>query len=158
MNSLSVALASVLLLAFLTLMGACSNDRGDELTVEEYFGRFQAAADELEQQVDALPDGRPPRSVDEYLGELEGFLEQVKAIAPPSELDDAHQEFVSALEDFLPAMKERLGQLSEAVSAELFINVPPELAAAFDRFDQACVALQDIAGENHIEVQLVCEE
>ncbi len=158
MNSLTVALASVLLLALITLMAACSSDDGDERTVDEYSRRFQAAADDLDQQVNALEDDGPERSVDEYLGVLKGFLDQAKAIAPPSELDDAHEEFVSAYEDFLPVLEERLRQLSEADSIEPFINVLPELGAAFERFDLACVALQDIAGENHIEVELVCEE
>ena len=158
MNSLTVALASVLLMALITLLGACSNGDGDELTVEEYFRRFEAAADDLKQQLDALQDDKPERSVDEFLGVIEGFLDQAKAIVAPSELDDAHEEFVSAYEDFLPALEERVRQLGEADSIEEFINVLPEHGAAFERFNQACLALQDIAGENHIEVELVCEE
>ena len=159
---LSVA---ILLLTFGTVLAACGGD-DDELTLEEYFQRFQAIGDDADERLEALhKDGDNEFASEEE--ELQAYRDFVDAgaqiqrdfvdalddIEPPPEVEDPHNQLVDAL----PELLDLLQDLVAAVESVFELQEPPdpELEAAQDRSDQACFELQDIADANGIDVHIL---
>ena len=173
---LPLALITAVLLAFGALAAGCGG--GGTLTIEEYFqelGRLNASAEEridavyeaafaevdeanfeslpLEEQVEVFKD-----IFDAFPPLLENFLDDAKDLDPPAEVEDLHNDSVRAGDDFLEAIRDVAGQIDDVQSqVELDALAEDEATdAASERFDQACVALQDLADENDIDVDLAC--
>jgi regulator of protease activity HflC (stomatin/prohibitin superfamily) len=168
---------AALLLALGSMAGACGDD--DELTLEEYFQQmdtlaadfedeidrlgeeFQEAADEAETEEEVIDDFH---DFSDSLTELfEDFVADVEGIDPPSEVEDAHNELAAAQregQDLLEELNER-AQRSESVSDVEDWSAEfegPVSTAISDRTEEACFALQAIADDNDIDVDLECEE
>ena len=168
---------AALLLALGSIVAACGGNGG--LTLEEYFQRldtlggdfddeidrlgeeFDEAADEAETEEEVIDDFRDfSGSMTELFADLVADIERID---PPSEVEDAHNELVAAQRegrDLLEELNER-AQRAESVSDVEDWSAEfegPVSTAISDRTEQACLALQEIADDNDIDVDLECEE
>ena len=169
-----------LLLALSAVAGACGGSGGGgELTLEEYFQRIDVLGNDFEDDINRLTDEfeeaaqevrteeqliEPFRDFFDRLGALtEDFIADLESIDPPSEVEDAHNEIVAAQAEGL----ELLEELNERAQRVVSISDMEELSAEFegpvftdisDRSEQACFALEAIADDNGIDVDLECEE
>ncbi len=170
-------LIAALLLALGTIAAACGD--GDELTLEQYFQRIDALGNDLddelnrlsaefdetveeaeteEEVIDAFRDFLDPQP-----GLFEDFVEELESIAPPSDVEDAHNEMVAIQAEgleLLEDLNERAQRVESAsgveeVGAEL---EGPAFTAIVDQTEQACFALEAIADANGIDVDLECED
>ena len=163
-----------LLLALSAVVAACGGGGGGggELTLEEYFQRLEAVSSAYEQRGDALfenfgeefdTEEDQVRATQEFWKEflvlLEEFIGDLDDVNPPSEAEAAHEDSVDAGGEMLEAFQELVDQVAQAETleelAERFDDV--EFEESSDRFGQACVALEAIADENDIDVDLDCE-
>jgi hypothetical protein len=153
---------------------ACE-DGGDELTLDEYFARLERISVEVderqagldEQYADAL---NATTYSDEMRDGIASFVAAQGALGadfaadlgdlePPVEVETEHRAALDAF-DALPAHFDRLvdavesaQSIDEIVAA---FNDPP-FSAAVGRTNDTCWALQDIATERSIDVNLQCE-
>ena len=156
---------AVLLLIFGTMAAACDSE-GGELTLEEYFHRFEALGERIEAlgtefgeeldseeyQLEAFRDW-----VDGTLRIHRDFTDALGDIDPPVEVKDAHEEFVDARAEFMDVFADLFGEVRSISELEEVFYAPPDpdLVAADERNDQACRTLQDIADANGIDVHLL---
>jgi hypothetical protein len=171
-----IALAA-LLLVLGTIAGAC--DGGGGRALEEYFQRiesvlrsadddfgklvaeFEEAVDEVETEEGVTEAFRAySRSADELYADVVADLE---SIDPPSDVEDAHEEFVAAEtagRDMFEELNEQAQRAESASDMEEWMAEfgGPEVTAVSNRSDQACLALQVIADDNGVDVDLECEE
>ncbi len=179
-----LALIAALLLAFGVFAVACDgssdNTSGELLTIEEYFQRHEALSHEVAERggdvqaqfadeaesADSQEERFEPfleayqDFVNESLTIFTGFVDGIRDLDPPAELADAHKEFVEAGDDNLAAAQNLVDQV-EAVESEADFDALSEdgnAAEAGIRFNDACLALQDIADENGIDVDLACDD
>ena len=177
MKSLAFSLAAALLLALGTVAAACGGGGGNKLTLEEYFQKL----DSVQEQADATfatqeaSTGEP--SQDASGEELAAFLRDnvtssadvlrdaaadVNDLEPPDEVADAHSDIAAAINDLVAAFDDLADSVPDTLTpAELeqgtFFN-STELNAADEQFVAACNALEQIASDNGITVDLACEE
>ena len=145
---------------------ACTDDEGNELTLEDYFQQLEELDDEFSEQGDAafanVPENPEPADVqaalEEFTGILGDFVADIEALEPPEEAQEAHDAAVeagNATADAYDALAEEAGNV-ESVD-ELFTgDVGQEAQEAIDQFTTACLDLQQIADDNSIEVGLNC--
>lgn len=162
----------LLALALAALAAACDGGGGgDELTLEEYFQQMETISNQGRDDLLALQEQFPDASAEpqEMLAFFDGFIEifgmtmdQVAALDPPGEAEDAHEEFRDAGEELVelgPSVSERLAQVASTADLEAFfeeLNQNEELNEASRRFDDACNNLQAIADDNGINADLRC--
>jgi hypothetical protein len=174
---LGFLLVTALLFGVGAITAACGGGE-DELTLEEYFQKLQTISDDLEEREKALdiefemafdPETSPDTSVDtaqRVMGEAASasreVFDDVDSLDPPSEVEDAHNEFLRegrATTRLLETLADRAAEVEslfglEDVHAEL---EGPDFEAAGVRLEDACRALEGIAADNGIEVDLDCE-
>ena len=174
MKRLTLAIIAVALLGLGALAAACSEESG--LSLEEYFQRVDAVFADRDERVQALQDrGDFPESQSEE--EIAGYLRQsfeglasiasdfhsdLDQLEPPAEAEDAHNELVAAVEP-IPALFEGVaGQVPTTLTREASEQYDPfpggEGTEPLMRLDEACAALQTIADDNQITIDLACEE
>ena len=170
---LALTFSAALLLAFAATAVACGDD---SLTLEEYFQQLEALTataeergaefqDAFDAQVDAVA------SEEEWLAVLEDaftksqlifttFADGLTELNPPAVVEELHNEFVDVSAELLASLEEVLNELDLDSVANLFDGLLEESGAnqAGERFDKTCAALQDIADENEIDVDLDCED
>ncbi len=174
-----VLVASLLLLIGSVAAGCSSDDDngnggGEPLTLDAWFGQLetlsQAYADDLdaldkeaeadfdeadsedeaiEVWVSFVEDKRS--TTDGFVGDLDDLRAFDEAAAAHSEAVTAGQELVSLYGDALTIV-----DLSGTFDEAALILEGPGILDALDRFGAACVALQDIADSNGIDVDLRC--
>ncbi len=169
--------------ALLALVAACGGGGGggggDELTLEEYFQRMDVLGDDLEDEIDRLGEEfeeaiegaeteedviEPFRDFfDRLRARFEDFVVDLDSIDPPSEVEDAHNEIVAVQAEGLELLEDLDERAQRAESASDFEELSAELDGPVftdvsDRGEQACFALEAIADENGIDVDLECEE
>lgn len=162
------AVAGLVLGAALGIV-AC-NDDGDELTLEEYFQRVEAVADESDQSVSALFEG----ITDE--GDMQQFRDAIAGIGPildeaaddleaidaPAEVQDEHDATVETLRGFAAAgndVAEGLDDIEADSPDELFAAVDEQgFGAAREAFNNACKDLEAVAVDNSIDANLNCDD
>ena len=90
------------------------------------------------------------------------FIANLRDLDPPAEAEDVHAEAIESGEaaaQALQALADGIPDALSAAEAEAFFAEPdPDVEAAFGRFDDACFAIQTIADDNDIDVDLECEE
>jgi len=166
-----------LLLASGLFAGACTGDDSkDALTLEEFFQQVQEAddaeaarSDAIDQELEAATaDAEEAEAVDatkerfpDYIDSLDQFISDLEGLEPPEEAQDLHEEAVNAGQDAIAAFRafsdDNLDDVATfAELGEIFND--PELMAAFERFDQACLDAEALATENDITIDLNCEE
>ena len=169
MKRFTIALAMVLLLALGALATACG-DAGEELTLEQYFQRLEAVTADgndkffalVTQFPQALEDPAQTRDFFAAAGViLRDGVDQLDDIDPPAEVEDPHNEFLDAGEGMADAIEDFADQLADVESAqelqEALEPLDAQLAPVERRLDAACLALEGIAADNGIAVDLDCE-
>lgn len=168
--------AVALLVVLGTIAAACGDD--DALTLEQYFQQIDALGNDLDDELNRLneefeetvEEAKTEEEVidafrdflDPQPGLFEDFVGELESIAPPSEVEDAHNELVAIQAEgleLLEDLNERAQRVESAsdveeVGAEL---EEPAFTAIADQTEQACFALEAIADANGIDVDLECE-
>jgi hypothetical protein len=163
---LALAVALGMLAGFGVAAGACTSDGGSALTLEEYFqqldeldNRSNDQFGELDSQLGEEPDIDAVKEVfPQYVDIVDEFFAGLEDLEPPDEAKDAHDEAIEAGQAFreeFGALVENSGD-AETVD-EVFAGFESEAFTTADqRFTDACLALQEIADENSITVDLTC--
>jgi hypothetical protein len=166
--------ATVLQLEWLLAQaGSKSTPTDGKLSLEQYFQQVQAIWDDYDEQ-EAAVSRQFPAGFGEPEATQKGFsavtaifreaLGKQDDLDPPAEAQEAHQEFLAAGRVVLEGCEDTADRLAEAESwsevEELISDLleDPEIVAARDRFTDACFALEAIAHNNDIDVDLDCEE
>jgi hypothetical protein len=155
------------------LLAACGGGDGeDEISLDEYFQQFDAIEEGMVVSIGALEEGSEgvigedvkatQDYVDGYQDVVEQGLNEVKSLNPPSEAKDAQDEFVAALSSMVSVwgdLSDRLRDVETTTEMQTLlteaVNEAPWLEAS-ERFTEACRALQGIADEKGIDVELDC--
>ena len=172
------AVLAALLLAIAAAGVACGGGGGEDgasgaLTTENYFERLEEIAVQYDEEGLAIEeefDFTTAQSEQELIARAQGFfregrevfgtfVENLVDLDPPDELAEAHNEAVASGRDAL----ERFSELAELVQdveteAELlaaFEAVSPE-DEALERFSASCLALQSLAEEHGVDIDLRC--
>jgi hypothetical protein len=171
-RSLIVVLAVV---AGSLLLAACGggDDEGEELSLDEYFQQLNTIEEDIKTDVLALDEestgaiGEDVEATRTYIDGYQGIVgegvDSMKELNPPSEVEDAHDEFVAALSGMLPLWQDLTDQLKDIETASemltLLTNTQAEepWTTATQRFADACLDLQGIADEKGFDVDLDCE-
>ncbi len=179
MKAFVISILTAALLALGTIAAACGG--GDELTLEEYFQQAQVISDDSDEEFEALYAEFPEEEDDEEffsneenLTVIKEFaarfpvifrdtLNDVEALDPPAEAEEAHDEFLAAGNELLTLFVGLTGPIEEAESvseAEVLFGDEddPEIEAADQRFTDACLALEGIAEDNGIVVDFECAD
>lgn len=172
-----LALIAVMVLAFGAIAAACGDGGdggGDELTLEEYFQRLETigqdyddAGSALNQEMEAKFDAAAPEDeqialfrdfLDEALPLVSDFVNDLDDLSPPAAAADAHNDAVEAGQDLVGMFENVIVVADEATlfaDAAALLDAPG-FTEASDSFTNACLALQEIADDNGIDVDLRC--
>ena len=165
---LALSLAAALLLALGTIAAACGGSN-QELTLEEYFLRFEELGDRTGEQLEALlakldeePETEEERLAifqDWFAASLQlqrDFLDDLDDINPPLEVEDAHRQLLDTRGALMDTFADLFGDLESAseLMAVFFAAPDGELVAARERNYQACSRLQEIADANGFDVSV----
>jgi hypothetical protein len=159
-----------LVAAMLLVLAACGDDDGG-LSLEDYYSQLEtagAAYDEAAQVVDTGLDQTtdPLTDVKELLpafeSDLDEFVATLDGIDAPDKAAEAHAQAVDAGKAAAAAYDEVLAGLDDIddLTGLLTFFEGPEFAAfgeAGDRFTESCEALQAVADEEGIDVDLRCD-
>ena len=142
----------------------------EQLTLEQYFQRFEAVVADLNDLFAALLTQFPqafedPAQAPEFFeasaAHLRGGLDQLDDINPPLEVVELHNDFLDAGRNTAKAIEDFADQLADVESVqelqEALEPLDAQLAPVERRFDSACLALEGIAADNGIAVDLDCE-
>jgi hypothetical protein len=166
---LALSLGATLLLALGTIAAACGGSN-QELTLEEYFLRFEELGDRTGEQLAALlaklevePETEEERLAifqDWFAASLQvqrASLDELDDINPPPEVEDAHQELLNARAALMDTFADLFGSLeSESELEAVFLAAPDgQLIAAQERNFEACSSLQQIADANGFDVSVL---
>jgi UDP-N-acetylglucosamine enolpyruvyl transferase len=168
---------AALLLAVGAIAAACGGNGNGELTIEEYFEGLQAIADDVDERGQALESDferlfDPATSESDSIEAAQNFfngsasiftdgISDLENLGPPPEVGDAHNEFVEAAKgigDAFQDFAERAGDIESVADVqEMFAEFgTPEFAAVEQRFEAACKALEGIASDSDIELDMNC--
>ncbi len=165
------------LLALGTIAAACGGD--DELSLEEYFQRLEAIDADVDAKFEALFENFPDEGEEElfsneenlpFLKELfAGFpviltdaLDALEELNPPSEAEDAHDEFLATGRELLEVFEDGADRVEAVESISEVEQIEEELEPAQqeaqERFDDACLDLVGVGEANGIHVDVTCED
>jgi hypothetical protein len=171
MRLLFAAGAMGLLLAFGVVAGACKNgggSGGDALTLEEYFQQLDEAENgfrekdgPLNDQLSALDDStvdQAPDLLEQVQEAINEFVDALEGIEPPDAAATAHQETVAGFQQLSGLFEEALPQVKDATTLEEAFAPfsTDEFMSISDSLDGTCAALQGVADDNDITVDLGC--
>lgn len=143
----------------------------DAEALEDYFAELRAIIDNNGEQAAALeemyPDAfeDPQETADWYVGFLalfEDVRDQIADVDPPEALEDEHEDFVGSAEaipELIETVQEALEDIETLDEMDDFFAEDEDyfaLDAAFADFGAACQALQDVADEEGVDVDLDC--
>lgn len=146
---------------------------GGGLSLEEYFSKMDNLQTSFDQQGTALQtqvqsDLQGVTDSEEQLTVFKGFLEdsltatddlvaELEALDPPGEAQEAHDDFVAAgkaVRDGLADVIDRYDEFGSIEEISQFFTT--ELADVEQQGTDACGALQAVADDNEIDVDLNC--
>jgi hypothetical protein len=176
MKPFALIAAGALLLAFAGLTAACNDDGGGGLTLEEYFQQIDAIQNDNDAQFAELEGSANEPAEDPTEEELAQLFkdslsssaailtdsaEAAADIDAPDEVADEHDEIVAAINELVDAVEavevpDTLTFEELAQSDSTFFS-GQELNDAFDHLTTACNALEAIAADNGITVDLACD-
>jgi len=156
------------------LLAACGGGGdGEELSLEEYFQQLDSIESGIETGVLALDEqltGVVGEDVEATRAYIDGYRDVIgegandmKELDPPSEVREAHDEFVAALSGMLPLWQDLSDQLKDTETTEdmqtvlMGTQAEESWTTATQRFADACLDLQGIADEKGFDVNLNCE-
>jgi hypothetical protein len=145
---------------------ACTDDDGNELTLEEYFQRIEDLDNDFSERGDAAFENVPdePEVTDvrdaliAFTDILDDFVAELDDLEAPEEARDAHDRAIDSGNE-VRAEYERLVDLAddaESVDDLVSETQSESFTEASDRFTTACLDLQEVANENSIDVGLSC--
>ena len=173
-------LLGAMLLVLGTVAAACDGE--GPLTLEDYFERFEAIDVDLDAKFEALYEDFPeeafeddvfPTETEENVQLLKGVfagfpviltdaLDTLEELNPPSEAEDAHDEFLATGRELLEVFEDGADRVEavESVSAveQIEEELEPAQQVAFERFDAACLDLVGVGVANGIHVDVSCED
>lgn len=175
MNLGFFALPAAVVLAFATAVAGCGGG-ADPLTLEQYFAEYEAIEADIDGQIDVLY-GDYPEDADALTDDanlpyfkalataftsiMDENVDRLGNLNPPSEVVTEHDKLVEAGDDLVAAFENGAEVIDEAETMAGFEALNSEVAASLadpiSQFDEACVALVDIAAANDIAVILTCE-
>ena len=167
---LPLAFIAALLLAFGAIAVACGGG-GEPLALDEYFQRLAKVFADADERFEALTD-QCAEDFESEEAEIEATrcffdasvlvfrdaLDETDDLDPPAEAEAAHEELVNAgadLAQFIGEFGEQLAdtesasELEELFGEESFVDIG-------ERYEEACLDLEEIARENDIDVDLDC--
>lgn len=166
----------------LIIVAACGDDDAgspeatatapEQLTLEQYFQRFEAVLADLNDQFEvllaqfpqALEDpAQAPEFFEASAAHIRAGLDQLDDINPPVEVVELHNDFLDAGGSMAKASEDFADQLADVESVQelqeaLEQPLEEQFGAVERRFDAACFALEDVAADNGIAADLDCEE
>ncbi len=176
MNVWHLALFALLFFVVGSAAAACGGGDGEQAALERYFQRFERLSQEAYNQFESLQEelDRAFATVesDEELVEAyrdffdagqvasADFIEGINDLEPPATIEDAHREATEAGTDILEALRRARDQLAHVSSQAEMDQILDAIDAepTFDRFEEACLMLQEIADDNGIAVDLNCDD
>lgn len=148
---------------------------GDALALEDYFERVEDVAiatdDKLTEIGDHLQNATYATEEEEIADvedqlllsgqTVETAVIDLSELEPPPEVQDAHDTFLEKLQAVLILQSQLLDDIESSVSTDaelsaLFDSYDADLTETDNDFDDACFALQRIADDNDIDVDLRC--
>jgi len=151
--------------------GACSGGDGKgggggPLTLEEYFDELEGSSMDLDERTASVADtlatsddlDELKEAASQYPDILGDFVEDLEALEAPREAAAAHQDAIDAGQAFLDLLEGVVDDAQQAETVDEFGGVlgSDDVAAASTAFTRTCVALQQIADGNAIDVDLGC--
>jgi hypothetical protein len=160
---------ALIALAITLLASACGG--GGTQSLEDYFRDFEEieqTAEEASAQL-ADPFDLPPEATLEERHQAVGafttafrdvfgqYREDFEALDPPDEAAAAHDAYGASLATFFAAFEDLLADLARATTVEEYNSPDTQaLEAALTKTTADCLALQEIASSNSIDVDLRC--
>jgi len=144
------------------------------LSMQSYFDSLVRIRDEMtakDQQLqmtamqkvsEATDDAAKLAALKDYLQQLtassQRTLGEVKALDPPGDAEQAHQDFVAALTEFQIALGQALQAFDRYTTVDEALGgiMSDAVTKAGADTDKACNALQKIANDNRVKVNLGC--
>ena len=173
---LVITLVGIMLAA---LSVSCS-DSSDTLTLDEYFAEFEAIDADVDARFEEafaffpededfeafFEDDANVPAVKEFTAALPGIIgdaiDRVEALDPPSEVEDAHNDFINAGDDLVAAINEGNELIQNALTMADFgalFGDDTTVDAAEAAFDAACLDLVAVGEANEISVSsITCED
>lgn len=161
-------------LLFLGTLAAACGDGGEQLTLEEYFQQLEAIFQDADERGQTLGDpgeivGDPQSSLEqkrdavaafftEFLAIIADVTGDVEALDPPAEVGDAHSDLLAALRGFQQSAPAAIDKVDTVQSESEFEALGEEFHSGGVGFEPACAALQAIADQNNIAVDLQCRD
>jgi hypothetical protein len=161
--------------ATLLTLGAVAVGCGgtEALSAEEYFNRLEAIANETQEKESAAqpseedsasltPDEvkeRGAKFLNSSAAINEDALKKVEDLKPPDDLQEAHGRLVAAEDDMAKRFRDFAAEVRDIPPEDVedFFNSQVFVESTFADFDAACSALQDLADDKDIDVDLSCE-
>ncbi|MEX2160249.1 MAG: hypothetical protein WEB04_12685 [Dehalococcoidia bacterium] len=170
--------AFTVVLTIAALGAACSDDGGGKtLTLDEYFQQLDAIQNENDATFATQEASAEEPAEDASGEELAAFLRDSVTesadtlrdtgskggdLEPPDEVADAHDDIVAAINTAADALDAAADDVPDTLTIEELADGTffddEALNAAFDGITTACNALEAIATENNITVDLACDE
>lgn len=168
-------LAAALLALLVLGQGACSGGDGGNgggrlrrLTLEEYFDELEGSSTNLDERTASVADtlatsddlDELKEAASQYPDILGDFVEDLDAIEAPVEVAAAHQDAIDVGQAFLDLLAGVVDDAQQAETVDELRGVldSDDVASASTAFTVTCVALQEIADDNAIDVDLGCED
>ena len=158
-------------LALAALANACGGGGG--LSADQYFQELQAIVDDtVQKESAAVPSEEEAANFTldeqkqtgiEFLTSLASINEEaiggVEDLNPPDDIQDAHDDLVAAGKELTSTFGDFADQAQDIAPEDIeeFFNTQVFGASTFAGFDEACSAVQDIADDKGIDVDLSCE-
>jgi hypothetical protein len=164
----------LLLLAALAVVAVACGGR-EPLSLEEYFQRLEEIRADAFQRMVALEEefeevdsaSTDEEQIDEVRRFLDGsasslgaLVDDLEGLDPPAEVEGPHDDLVQAESDRVELIRDLADRLEDVESRSELEDVFDESEDDSDevegRLDAACLALQDLADEKDIDVDLEC--
>jgi hypothetical protein len=161
-----IALVAAALSAFVACGGG-----SDKMTLEEYMRAFDQAGDEADARsndlnydnLDSLNTFEERRdsfvqTTEQFRDVFNDFNAKIRALDPPSEVEDIHGEIIDAFNDYDAAFNDVIEQ-AKATTDEADFEASVDTSKLQDggRLDELCDRLQKVADDNQIDVDFQCQ-
>lgn len=155
----------VTIVAPVALAAACGGG-GKPLTLDEYFQGLKAVSIELHTQeapiLSTLNDSQNVQELKDALAHypdvVTAYLKGLEDLKPPEEASQAHRDAVTAGTQFRDALKTAIKDTQNVTTVDDFFGAANagQIFVASNSIPVACDALQQVADNNQITVDLGC--
>jgi len=175
--ALSLALAVAVEVLVVSSGDTPSGSTGDGDTLSGYFTDLQRIFEDAEDATNEAevplnetsseaPLGVQLSALDTYLGEIDAIFSEaigrLEGLSVPATAADDHQDFIDGVSVSVTAGNALRNDLTDITTKEQFDDrmdkFVGDIDAAVDKADAACLALQEIADTEDINIDLDCED